>query len=324
MISSILRKKRKKTLAVILIILLILFLLNAAIHFDDRRGIVWNKQKRIVTSADHVPTNIVTTYKFIDDILTNQLQNKLVVNSADNQLQTKWIVTSADHIPTKAITTYKFIVDGSDWSCVTVLKKKSIEKEFNRLKNPEFIVLTLADQAIFLRELMSNTSIELSDRLKITLIENIGYLYAIAHGAQVIYDTSEYSRLTEPSIKLFEQVSDYVLLSKRDNLLKSYKDFLTTAPPFLWLYGHTQPLTWMGDYRFLKETQYDCPDFKKENVKIIQFFNDKKTELTNVDYLKPLVFTYCSVCLIQLSLFYYYTVNSSYIEAQGTTKITSI
>ena len=278
---------RRKVPAVILIFLLILILLNAVNHFNDWSGIRWNNQlqkKWIVTSADSIPTKAVTTYKFIvDDILTNQLKKKKIVASADsiptNQLKKKWIVTSADHIPTKAVTTYKFIVGGSDWSCVIVLKKKSIEKEFNRLKHPKFVVLTLEDQAKFVTKLMSNTGIKLSDSLNTTLIHNIGYLYAIAHGAQVIYDTSEYSRLAVPSIKLFEQISDYVLLSKRDNLLKSYKDVLTTAPPFLWIYGHTQPLTWMGDYLFLKEMQYDCPDFKKENVKIIQFFQDKKTEL---------------------------------------------
>ena len=101
------------------------------------------------------------------------------------------IVYSANHIPLKAVGYFKSLVDEvSNWYCVSVLNKRSIELEYAPLKSDRFIVLTLEDQAE-----LSNTASNSSLGTKIPLGNNIGDMYAISHGARLIYDTREDTRL---------------------------------------------------------------------------------------------------------------------------------
>ena len=188
----------------------------------------------------------------------------------------QWIVYSANHIPLKAVGYFKSLVDeDSNWCCVSVLNKRSIELEYAPLKSDRFIVLTLEDQAE-----LSNTASNSSLGTKIPLGNNIGYMYAISHGARLIYDTREDTRLDFGKIPLFGDYRDYVLISKEDHIHKAWGDFVSRAPGGLWRNGFFYPATAkIGEYTFLKEKEYNCINFDVENIKIINMVKVVRTLL---------------------------------------------
>ena len=204
------------------------------------------------------------TYQVVSDI-----------SSSENGCP-QWIVNSANHIPLKAVGYFKSLVDkDSNWCCVTVLYKQSIELEYEPLKSDRFIVLTLEDQVKLVNTTSDNSRYALKTKMS---GKNIGYLYAISHGAKLIYDTREDARLDFPQIPLLGDYKDYVLISKEDHLHKSWEDFVIRAPDSLWRHGFYYPGAGkLDEYFFLKEKKYDCAHFDIENIKIL---NMVETQLT--------------------------------------------
>ena len=88
------------------------------------------------------------------------------------------------------------------------------------------------------------------------------------------------SRFDQPSIPSFEEIRDYVLVSKEGNLITSYKDFLTLAPEGLWRLGFFHPATSkVGEFHFLKKKDYDCIDFDRTNVRVVAFVKKEVSSL---------------------------------------------
>ena len=100
-----------------------------------------------------------------------------------------WIVYGAKHITNKAVRGFKYIAEkeNSIWCVVSVLHKHSIEAEYNLLRSDRFIVLTLGEQPSLLKTSLEKGELSLGDNF--TLGTNLGFLYAITHGAKFIYET---------------------------------------------------------------------------------------------------------------------------------------
>ena len=205
-------------------------------------------------------------YDLFRDFKAPQFINNTVIS---NNGCPNWIVFSANHIPLRAVSYFSHLVYlDSNWCCVTLLNKRSIELEYLPLKRDRFIVLTLEDQA----ELFGTAQ---NGSMYASNTKNMGYIYAISHGAKVIYDTREDTLLNLPNIPLFGDHRDYVLVSKEDHILK---DFVSRVPDAIWRNGFFYSTTAkLDDYTFLKEKDYNCTNFEFENVKIINMLKVERT-----------------------------------------------
>ena len=194
-------------------------------------------------------------------------QKEEKISNSENRCR-RWIVVSPEHIPMKAVGMFKYIVEkkDSEWCCVVILHKKSIEAEYVLLKSEHFIVLTHEEQNLFLKSYLENIAQHLQH-----FVKNIGHIYAIIHGAKVIYDTDEESLLENPSIPTFEEIEDYVLVSSDEHFFSSYQSFIAQAPAGLWISGfYNPPSDKVDGHHYLKNNEFNCTNFKKENVKIIK------------------------------------------------------
>ena len=135
----------------------------------------------------------------------------------------KWVVITAAQSPSQVILEYKKLIDEdkSDWCCVVVLlTNKNVEEEYSNLKSTKFIILNGEDQ-LFLTN--PNTGfLSLQDIADNSLAKRkIGYLYAIKHGALIIYNAHENYNL-EGKIPSTEIARDYVLVSSQDHVCDPY------------------------------------------------------------------------------------------------------
>lgn len=120
-----------------------------------------------------------------------------------NATGSKWIVVTTINYPTKALQQF---VAQSDWRVVVVADKKT-PADWN-LPNCEFLSV----------EKQQNLGYQILPYLPWNHYcrKNIGYLYAIQHGATVIYDTDDDNILIKNKIEYYPEQSEMLVCKTKD------------------------------------------------------------------------------------------------------------
>lgn len=138
------------------------------------------------------------------------------------QTHEKWIVVTSINYPTKAIMQF---AQQKDWRLVVVADKKT-PKDWH-LDNCDF--LSIEDQ--------ENLPYKIGKLLPWNHYtrKNIGYLYAIEHGAQIIYDTDDDNILMVPLIPLLSKATNMLHCQTNDVVMNPYAYF---GHPTIWPRGY--------------------------------------------------------------------------------------
>ncbi|XP_071089776.1 uncharacterized protein [Haliotis cracherodii] len=141
----------------------------------------------------------------------------------------KWIVTTATATPNDNV---KFLAQIPGWKVVVVGDRKSPSEWSHK----DCVYLGPKDQTLLGFSTAPHLPKDSYAR------KNIGYLYAIAHGARVIYETDEYHRPTRNLTEFILTPNTTGLLYDGINLFNPYNHF---GQPTLWPRGY--PLSSVGD-----------------------------------------------------------------------------
>ena len=216
-------------------------------------------------------------FKNVTDHSHNFSYNEtLEVNSCEN-----WIVIVATREPDAVIYDFRSRaeVKGTKWCCIVVLDTvRGSEIKFLNIRSENFVVLSDKDQKELVDSNLGYSSVQNISSHSLANKKNLGYLYAIRHGAKLIFDAHEDYRLTEEVMPYTDLLGEFVLVNSLDSIFNPYKYFYSDPWP-LWLDG--LPVRYMWNfknlhYEVLKENS--CTSNRRE-VGVIQFMiKHKETE----------------------------------------------
>ena len=154
--------------------------------------------------------------------------------AASSSFSTHWIVVTSINPPTAAVAKLAAL-DG--WRVVVVGDRKTPAD----WAHANCVFLSLADQHALGYRILAHVP-EASYARK-----NIGYLYAIAHGAEVIYETDDDNLLTEPRLTLWAGSSRTVRLAASPSVDRHavYNVYAHFGQPTVWPRGY--PLDAVAD-----------------------------------------------------------------------------
>ena len=189
----------------------------------------------------------------------------------------KWIVITATQSPGKVILEYKRFVDEDklDWCCIVILllADNKVEEEYSSLESTRFILINREVQSHLTNRNTGFISLLRSDN---SLSKKIGYLYAINHGALVIYDAHEdYSTEELPSTEI---VRDYVLVSSKDHVYDPYYYYYSNIS-----FTSKSSVLPKGDlgmsdyYQYVRIDADNCNLNNAINLSVIQMLVDQET-----------------------------------------------
>ncbi|KAI6658415.1 hypothetical protein LOD99_15217 [Oopsacas minuta] len=185
-----------------------------------------------------------------------------------------WIVVTSIHKPSESVIMFRKVTEkySKEWCCVVVMDKKTPVDDYIALQTDNFIVLTL--------ELQS----ELSEKNGFSLIEfipynhfgrkNIGYLYAVSRGAELIYDTDDDNLLKEDVIPFIQPSADYLLVSNEEHVFNPYKIYQPTIKHSLWPRGIPLDSIMGVSSEFVDQKATNCKPSKPEDITLYQFLAD--------------------------------------------------
>ena len=175
-----------------------------------------------------------------------QLHQKLHNNNSEHhKICKRWIVITSIHKVTDSV---KAVAELSDWCVVVVGDKKSVPKSTYNIDNVDYIDVAAQKQLDYsiIKLLPYNSYAR----------KNIGYLYAIEHGADVIYETDDDNQL-------LGDLSGF--LSERTELLVYERN--TSSSYAVNPYAHFgQPSIWPRGYPLTEITKQDPVRFTKQAV----------------------------------------------------------
>ena len=220
-------------------------------------------------------------YRFFEGTRKFKHYNREEIQNPKITIETvcqKWIVKTATQSPGKVILEYKRIVDEdkSDWCCVVILQlaDNKVEEEYSNLESTRFILINREVQSRLTNQNTGFLSLLRSDN---SLSKKIGYLYAINHGALVIYDVHEdYS--TEEELPSTEIVRDYVLVSSKDHVYDPYYYYYSNIS----ITSNSSVLP-KGDlgmsdyYQYVRIDADNCNLNNAINLSVIQMLVDQET-----------------------------------------------
>ena len=185
-----------------------------------------------------------------------------------------WIVFTSIHEPSDSVNMLSEVTrkESSEWCCVVVLDKKTSVKGYTALETDRFIVLTIERQ----RELSKKRGFSLIESIPFNHFgrKNIGFLYAVSQGAELIYDTDDDNLLKSDVIPFTESTSDYVLVSSKDHVFNPYKLFNSTVPHSLWPRGIPMDSIMRASEEFVDIKTTECRPGKPEDITIFQILAD--------------------------------------------------
>lgn len=156
--------------------------------------------------------------------------------AAANQAH-KWIVVTTINYPTESLKKFATL---PDWHLVVVADKKT-PSDWN-LDNCEF--LSVERQLSLPYKIIPLLPWNHYSR------KNIGYLYAIEHGAEVIYDTDDDNGLLTDTIIYYENQTPLLTYASKSNTYNPYSHF---GQPTVWPRGY--PLSAIQDFTTNTTTQ---------------------------------------------------------------------
>ena len=184
-----------------------------------------------------------------------------------------WIVFTSIHTPSDSVSMFKKLTEKyDDWCCVVVLDKKTHIADYVTLETDRFIILTIQKQF----QLSKNKGFSLIDLIPYNHFgrKNIGFLYAISKGAQIIYDTDDDNLLKEKVIPFIEPENDYQLISSEDHILNPYKFYKSNISHGFWPRG--MPLDSIQSYRgnFVDINNTKCKPSNPREITLYQLLAD--------------------------------------------------
>ena len=184
-----------------------------------------------------------------------------------------WIVFTSIHTPSVSVNTFKKVTKRyEEWCCVAVMDKKTPFAEYLALETDRFVVLTIQEQV----ELSKNNGFSLIELIPYNHFgrKNIGFLYAVSKGAQIIYDTDDDNLLKESVIPFLEPKEDYQLVSSEDHILNPYKFYTSNIPHNFWPRG--MPLDSIMHFRgsFVDMKNTKCKPSDPKQITLYQLLAD--------------------------------------------------
>lgn len=134
----------------------------------------------------------------------------------------KWVIITTINYPTKA---FDILSKLDDWNILVVADKKT-PKDWNF---PGVTVLTVEDQLQLNYKIMQHIPWNHYGR------KNIGYLYAISCGAKIIYETDDDNFLSNGTIDLQPEYSEWVAVASDTIVTNPYAYF---DQPTVWPRGY--------------------------------------------------------------------------------------
>jgi hypothetical protein len=202
----------------------------------------------------------------------------------------KWAVVTTIFGPTKLINT---LSDMKDWCTVIIADQKSISKEKYMeqltIKSDSCLVyLSIQDQASLNYSITNHIQFNSFGR------KNIGYIFAIQHGAEVIYDTDDDNEISDKLLLEYWAMNDWIL--RTDTIFKwvtvGSNPYPTYGVEHIWPRGI--PLNQVKDtssYVSIPTTS----EIKKTDICVVQSLANKEPDvdaiyrLTNPKY--PVTFS---------------------------------
>ncbi len=173
----------------------------------------------------------------------------------DDQLD-KWIVVTTINYPSAAL---KKLASLKDWHLVVVGDRKTPKDWY--LDNCEFLSLEKQQELDYeiIKLLPENHYCR----------KNIGYLYAISHGAKIIYETDDDNELIDDIVTLFDQ-DEFVEVNVKDR--SSVNIFSYFGQPTVWPRGF--PLDQIVD-----SNNYQVKKVSKQRCGVIQGLINKDSDV---------------------------------------------
>ena len=141
------------------------------------------------------------------------------VNSCEN-----WVVIVATRKPETVVNYLTSLSEaqGSKWCCVILLDTDQ-NRDLFTIDSEKIVVLATKEIKELVESDPGYSSVQNITFHSLTNLKNIGYIYAIRHGAKLIFDAHEDYRLTEEEIPYTESLEEFLLVNGSNNLFDPSK-----------------------------------------------------------------------------------------------------
>ena len=184
-----------------------------------------------------------------------------------------WIVFTSIHTPSDSVGMFKKVTEKYDnWCCVVVMDKNTPFTDYLAIETDKFVVLTIQKQF----DLSKSNGFSLIELIPYNHFgrKNIGFLYAISKGAQIIYDSDDDNLLKENVIPFIKPEEEYQLVSSEDHILNPYKFYKSNIPHSFWPRG--MPLDSIMHFggRFVDMKNVKCKPSNPKDITLYQLLAD--------------------------------------------------
>ena len=185
-----------------------------------------------------------------------------------------WVVIVATRKPETVVKYVKSLTEAqpSKWCCVVVLDTdENIERDFFAIKSEKFVVLARKEIKKLVDSYPGYSSVQNTTFHSPINNKNIGYIYAIRHGAKLIFDAHEDYRLAEVEIPYTGLKEGFLLVKSSNNVFNPYKYYYSDHGELLQQEGLPGRYVWdLNNFSFEVHEKNNCIVNRRE-MGVMQF-----------------------------------------------------